>query len=197
MDFVVSRPELRKVRGRIIDSRTGQPPRSVSIGLTYRNLTGGTGSFSGAQSYDPTSGIFELRNIVPGPYVIQATVQESTISTGAQTRDTARPIALSSLTVSEADIENVFLLLIAPVSIAGRITVESPGASIESVLDHVGVQLRPFKSKIPRQLDSTPRQTQPMTVDGSFRVDGLVPGEYMVSLASGLPTDFYLKSARF
>ena len=36
-----------------------------------------------------------------------------------------------------------------------------------------------------------------MTVDGSFRVDGLVPGEYRVSLASGLPTDFYLKSARF
>lgn len=195
MDFVVSRPELRQIRGRIIDSRTGQPPRSVSIGLTYRNLTGGTGSFSGVQSYDPASGIFELRNIVPGSYVIQASVQESTIGNGAQARGAARPVAFSSVTVSDADIENVSLLLVAPGSIVGRITVESPGPSSAPGLDHVRVQLRPFQNSAAMGFNAP--QTQRLSLDGSFRVDGLVPGEYVISLAGELPADFYLKSVHF
>ena len=195
MDFVVSRPELRQVRGRIIDSRTGQPPRSVSLGLTYQNLTGGTGSFSGAQSYDPASGIFELRNIVPGSYVIQAAVQESTIGNGAQTRSTARPVAFSSISISDADIENVSLLLVVPASIVGRITVESPAPSTAPGLDHVRVQLRPLQNSAAMGFNAP--QPQRLSLDGSFRVDGLVPGEYVISLAGELPADFYLKSAHF
>jgi hypothetical protein len=107
----------------------------------------------------------------------------------------ALPMAFSSVTVSNADIENVLLPLVVPTSIVGRITVESPGPSTAPSLDHIRIQLRPFRNSAAMGFNAP--QAQPVSPDGSFRVDGLVPGEYGASLVSGLPTDFYLKSARF
>src|SRR5262249_24944694 len=80
-------------------------------------------------------------------------------------------------------------------SIVGRVAVESPVSSTAPGLDHVRIQLRPFQNSAAMGFNAPP--AQPVSADGSFRVDGLVPGEYVISLAGGLATDFYLKSARF
>jgi hypothetical protein len=64
-DMRVKRQQMYRVRGRVMDSRTGQPPARVSVSLSYRNLNGGGGSFSSGQGYDPATGAFELQNVMP------------------------------------------------------------------------------------------------------------------------------------
>src|SRR5206468_273168 len=76
-DMRVERQRMYRVRGRIIDSRTGQPPTMADVSLSYRSLSGGGGSFSSGPSYDPASGAFELQNVIPGQYIIQAQIPET------------------------------------------------------------------------------------------------------------------------
>lgn len=199
IDFTVPRQELRQVRGRIIDPRTRQAPPAINVGLAYRDLTGGGGSFGGSQGYNAATGTFELRNVVPGSYVIQATVQDATpqaLDPAARIAANAmRPTASAPITVSNADVENVVLTLAVPVSINGRMIVEGQPLTAVPGLDRFRVLLRPSIDGTITNTGNAP-QPQPVAADGTFRVDGVVPGEYVVSLSPLLP-DFYLKEARF
>ncbi len=73
IDFNIPDQQLRRVRGRIIDSSSGQPPHAVSLSLAYRTLSGASGAFNSGEKYDSRTGEFELRNVPPGFYVVQAT----------------------------------------------------------------------------------------------------------------------------
>lgn len=77
IDFSIPRQRLFRIRGRLIDSRTGQKPLGAAITTSSTSITGG-GTFSSAmgQSYDPASGTFEIRDVSPGPYTVTAVFQE-------------------------------------------------------------------------------------------------------------------------
>ena len=75
IDFTIAPPKGYRIRGKMMDSATGQPPRAANITISQRqdqsmnvllssNL--GTGS-----SYNDADGTFEIRNVVPGSYWVR------------------------------------------------------------------------------------------------------------------------------
>jgi hypothetical protein len=59
-----------RLRGRIVDSKTGQPARNVTIMLVPRDLDADDDPKTG--TYNPTDGTFEFTNVAPGPYFMVA-----------------------------------------------------------------------------------------------------------------------------
>ena len=75
IDMVVTPQQTYKIRGRILDSRTGQPPQTVSISMALQNPDpNGFISGVGNQNYKATDGSFELQNIAAGAYILSASI---------------------------------------------------------------------------------------------------------------------------
>jgi hypothetical protein len=76
VDFFLSLQQSYRVRGRVVDSRTGQPPPSATVTLYLQNpdpLSGG-GFVGGNAGYRPADGTFEVQNVGAGRYNISATI---------------------------------------------------------------------------------------------------------------------------
>jgi hypothetical protein len=206
-DMRLQRQQGRRVRGRIIDSRTGQPPASVSVSLGYRSLGGGGGSYSSGPSYDRTNGTFELQNVIPGKYTIQAQVQEPNqfgpqfgpvtdpaTFVAREAALAARPSAELPIEVANADIEGLVLALKTGASLRGRVTVEGPGASPLPNLQQLRIGFRPSADGLVNVPGGVPA-VGPIGPDGTFQIAGLKEGEYVINYG-GVPEGFYVKSAR-
>jgi hypothetical protein len=193
IDFAVPLQQLHKVRGRVIDSRTGQRPAAANLSITSRSLTGGTFSNNGTQGYNPADGSFEIRDVAPGTYVITAQFQEGNQpAPNLLQNGPPRPSASVPVTVSMSDVDGLALNIVAPVSIPGRLIVEGQELSSVQGFDRIRVQLS--------QADTLPflqtPQFQTLNSDGTFREDNALPGQYRISVLV-MPPDFYIKEARF
>lgn len=193
VDFNVNRQQLLSVRGRVVDSRTGQAPPSVGISLSYQVFDGG-GTFGAGSNYNATTGTFELSNVNPGQYTIVATVTDTTAPpdrTGVPSRSVSS--ATLPVDITGADLENVVLALLPSSPLSGQVSILGTTNTQPSA---VRIQLRPSANGV---LTSTigfnaPQVPAPGT-DGSFRVEAMSPGEYRI--AANLPQDFYLKEATY
>jgi hypothetical protein len=202
VDVIVNRQPNYRIRGRLIDGRNGLAPTAANISLNTPLLTGGsTGIVTPVVSYDGRDGTFEIRDVSPGPHTIRATLPNSA---NTVTPANAGTISAVSQAVSAqvalnvmADADGVVLTLSAGVSISGRLTLEVPdiqGTQGTGSLASYRVQLRPPASVL-FPIGGSPL-SQPTSADGLFRIDNVVPGEYLVAIAP-LPLDFYVKQARF
>jgi len=189
----VARQNLCRIRGRVVDARTGQPPAAVSISLVYRSLTGSGGSVNFARNYDPATGNFEIPNVIPGQYSIDARLGDAMGRPLPPTALQDGPSAQMSINVT-GDLEGLVLGLADPVSITGRVTIEGAVAAPPN-MDRIRVSLRPGGLGFPPLGLSAPRPSQ-VTADGTFRIDGLREGEYIFNVAN-LPAGLYLQRADF
>jgi hypothetical protein len=99
---------------------------------------------------------------------------------------------------SPTDINGVSLQLTAGVSIAGRIHVDDMPLSNMPGWENVRVPLKPtVDSSFAPNLQPAQPVAQRPTADGSFTVDGVGPGEFIVGPVTGLAPGFYVKEARF
>jgi len=193
--MVVTRSQLYRVRGRVIDGATGEPPARVSVSLGYTSLSGGSGSFSSGSGYDPSTGAFELQNVIPGDYMLSAQVQlPSTAGPDAATIQSralemaSQPGAQAPIQVVNADVEGIVLTLMPPLDVSGRIRAERESAI--SGVEGIRVQLRTVSGA------NSPRPPQNTGSDGSFVVQGVRPGDYAASVF-GIPAGFYLRELRY
>ncbi len=206
IDFTVGPQQTYKIRGRVVDSRTGLPPPQVSLSLVLQNLDP-NGFFStgvGNTNYKSADGSFELQNIGAGAYVLSATIPRPNNSPinfdnmspaerneyfrAQQAEDLLRPKASLPLTVN-SDLDGVVLTMGLNGTISGRIRVE--GNATPS-LDFVRIQ---FRNNVPTSILEGGPNSRPVASDGAFRVENVRPGEYRVAIA-GMPEGFYLKGAR-
>ena len=203
VDFIAPRQQLYSVRGHIADAGSGRPPATASVSLAYRTLTGVGGAFNAGSRYDASTGEFELRNVPPGPYVLQAIAAAATpVAAGeAVVRISAlalQPNARLPIEVSNSDINGVSLQLTAGVSIAGRIRVDGMPLSTMPGWENVRVPLKPtVDSSFAPNLQPAQPVTQRPSADGTFTVDGVSPGEFLVGPVTGMTPGFYVKEARF
>ena len=201
MDLKISRQQLYKIRGRVIDARVGQSPQSVSMTFASQPPTGGGFITSGGpnQNYAPATGTFEYRDVAPGTYVIGATVPDPAAPAGGPPLillNSQLPRAQASVTVSGSDIENVVLAIVPSVSLPGRFRVDGPELSTFTGLDRIRVQLSPsLDGLISSNFLTSQPQPQALNTDGTFKVDNVSPGEYRVSVTA-LPPGYYVKEAR-
>jgi hypothetical protein len=198
IDFSLPRQKLFRIRGRVIDARTGQRPAAATMTLGSRSLTGGGFTSSSGQSYNAADGTFELRDVAPGAYTVGAQIQEGVqgalppiFAAGAP----PRPTGSTPVTVSGSDVDGVMITITVGASIPGRINVEGQDLSSVTGLDRIRVQLNSPTALAGPAFQPTP-QSQPVSADGTFREDNAFPGEYRVSVVP-LPAGFYVKEIRF
>jgi hypothetical protein len=202
IDFVLTQQELYRIRGTVIDTRTGQPPRNVEISIAPRQPDASFGFSVFNRTYNPGNGMFEFRNVAPGSYWVHATTvpdPDTPIAPNSAPRSVAelfvnlissRPGAQAAVDVSGSDVENLVLTLTLGVSIHGRLSVDGQELSTLTGFDGIQVELMPTAPNEDVQL---PR---PMPPDGVFSLENALLGEYRVTVAYP-QRDVYVKEARF
>jgi hypothetical protein len=203
VDFGVPSQQLHRIRGRIIDSNTGQPPASAALSLAYRTLAGASGAFSAGEKYDPKTGEFELRNVPPGSYVVQAVALEPAAVTESEAlvkvaAVAARANARVPVDISNHDVDGLLLTLTSGVALPARISVEGMNLSSIQGWERIRVPLKPtLDGAFGPNLQPAAPLAQPVQADGTFVIAGVSPGEFTVGPVTGLPAGFYVKEARF
>ena len=198
IDFRLASQPVYRIRGRVVDSATGQFPQSANISIIPREQMIGGISSSGAP-YNPADGTFELRDILAGSYWIRAQmpfINRPQVAPGG--RPPSPPSAVAAVDVAGSDVDNVVLTVLPPMSIQGRVRIEGQasltGAMTVSLQPAAGggMMVGPFP---------TPAQVQP---DGTFQIENVGPGEYQVAVPGMGPTPaglnagqaLYVKEAR-
>jgi len=217
IDLSLNMQQSYRVRGRVIDSRTSQPPPSANVTLevirtdVVDDLFGG-GGFpygDGTPIYNAADGTFELKNVVPGAYRLRVSLpnpppprppdfanmseaQRNAFIETMMAGDRASPRAVTTVKVANSDVEGLTVTVGLTASIPGRIRNE-PGAAMPlPPVDFLRIQLKSI-TDFGQPGDGQP--VQPIKDDGQFRIDGIVPGDYRLVVV-GLPEGFYLKEAR-
>jgi hypothetical protein len=194
IDFrLVEQPTFR-IRGRVIDSISGQlPSRGVSIVIDPRDSVIGGGMTLSSSAYNPADGSFEFVAVPSGAYTIHAQLPVNARPEPGQPFPTA-PNATASVDVRGADVDGVVLNFVPPVSISGRIRVDGESAAVD--FSRMSVSLRPAMLGV--WVAPMPRPAQ-AKADGSFTIDGIASGDYQVQfspmVASGPQGGVYVKSA--
>jgi len=210
IDFTLTQLTTYKIRGKIVDSTTGQPPRSASLSITQRQEQGGsvslTGNLGTTSSYNNVDGTFEIRNVNPGSYWIRS--QTSVNSTDpidrnlvAQARTNSDLLDLALLgnrganaqlpiDVGSQDLEGIVLTLAPGVNIPVQISVEGQELASVNGYDRIRVLLRPTTAS-----PSSGTQRVNFTPEGLSTIESVAAGEYRVGVSMPLP-DYFIKDAR-
>lgn len=211
-DMFLKEEQSYRVRGVVIDPASGQPPRSASISVNLANPDPRGSSYvslgDGGPNYKASDGTFELRNVSPGAYVINAELpnpvqprlpdlstltpeQQRGVIDALNASRSATPRAYATINVVNADLDNVQLRVGTPGSIDGALRADLPPNSPAPDFNFVRIQLRLADGATPQN----PQPSRPPKSDGTFRIDGVWPGEYVLVI-NGLPSGFYIKEAR-
>jgi hypothetical protein len=174
-DFLVAKQQSYQIRGRVVDATTNQPPASINVSLSYSTITGGGGTFNMNTPYTPATGVFEIRDVVPGAYTLQV---------GSQGTVARVPLNVTN------NIDGLAVVLSGTFSVAGRIT-------IDGKLDSTGVERVRPQLRSANGFTQSPGTTA-IAADGTFRFDNVAAGEYRVGIATGQAApDYFVKDARF
>jgi 5-hydroxyisourate hydrolase-like protein (transthyretin family) len=214
VDIVLASQGLYTIRGRIIDPRGGPPAQAQLRLTTLDSEAPGAGlPINRGQSYNPADGVFELREVPSGSYVLMADLQgritlpvpsPNPSMTDAErlqynaalragfTADQAAPLkAFVTITVGNSDVDGVVISPGVGGLLDGRLRFEG------ALPQGVAVELRPMgPDGLPARLSPYTPQSQQVRPDGAFRITGIYPGEYWMRVI-GLPSGAYVKSARF
>jgi hypothetical protein len=197
INFVLARTQTYSVRGHISDdSVAGALPR-ISLGVIPTPPSKQVTSTSIS-----TNGDFEVRDLTPGTYWIQANPTQSMTDAERQQRaeflatpgaDATQlprgPMGRTLVSIRNTDVENVQIKIVRNLSVAGRIVMED-GSPIPPTTKP---QLRNVGTDGKTSAPGHPVPT--VNADGSFVIRNLIPGGFRVGL-SGLPQDMYLKEVR-
>jgi hypothetical protein len=183
-----SKPRTYRIRGRVIDSRTGQPPRNA--GVTAVPSTPGLQKQGVGPAdlpklhYNETAGTFEIGNLLPGSYAVIASIFDPSGNV-AVTGNAAAAIA-------DSDVEGVDILVVPATTIPGRFQIDGQlpqGVTMERLRL---VFIAPVASG---NGDMHFVGMQPPNADGVFRLNDVSPGEYRFRLQPDF--GLYIKEARF
>jgi hypothetical protein len=181
LDFVVPKQQLFTIRGKVVNPAPAAVKGSlpaVTISLAFQTLTGMSGAFfSGQPDYDPATGIFVLRDVLPGSYVLQAVVPPFT--------------ARLPVEVTNSNLENLVVELHSGVNITGRFIADGGNLPPASTLQ---VQMRLASNGMQNYAVGTSPTSQ-AAADGSFSIPGVLQGDYRI--VSNPSQDFYVKELRY
>ena len=189
LNFSVQRLPATKyrIRGRIVDNRPGQSPRSFGYSITPSN----EGMSVGVRFYyTEADGTFESPPLVPGSYRVRAQISSPVARPQPGEPPPIFPTlyASTSVEVVSADVEGVAVAFAAPVSISGRLRIEGKDTPGLSGFENTRVRLR--------RADINSPQPAVIKPDGTFSIENASMGiEYGVTL-TGLPPDMYVKEVR-
>ena len=201
------RPPTHRIRGRIIDSRTGQPPSkarvvafSQSPGITSNSVLDQMAVQLSTNNYNSSNGTFEIRDLLPGAYFVRALVQDP--ARGAP-QQPAMSSGLTAAAVGDSDVEGVVVTVVPAGPLAGRVRVDGQQQSVTP--DRLRLQLTTRTPSL--ALNVGPSTLSAATAaDFTFRFNNVSVGDYRVTVqgqgavaAGARPGSnaIYIKEARF
>src|SRR5688572_4330765 len=208
---VVAEPQTYTLKGKLIDSATGQPPAQARVlaitqtpGLSITNMQAAMGMPN--RNYDAQSGKIEIPDLLPGVYSVIAITEDPLAAT--RVGPPVRSTGALAVSISNADVEDLIVSVAPAVSITGRLRLQGKVPAAAS-MDQLRPRLLPtgpnssLLNALRIQLYSSPSffDAAQVKADGTFRVDNMVPGEYrlegfegMMGLLGGYG---FIKEARF
>jgi len=190
LDLVVAREQYR-VRGRVVDARTGQWPAGAQVTIQGRRLLeGAAGSvLRTIPIYNATDGTFEVRDVPSGLYYLSATLPRAN-ATGAAGSGPVR------VAVSASDVNGVLMTVAPYVSIPGRITIEGQGFPAAALnRSRVSLNLSAGGRRLTETSYGAIGGLPTPSPDGTFTLNNVMAGEYRLSLL--LQPGYYIKEARY
>lgn len=168
----------RHIRGRLIDGSNGQP---ISAGvLAIPRAIEPTPNVPSATS--DRNGVFDIAGALPGSYFL--------FSTGGH------GYGMVPVEVGEKDLENVAIVTTPGFNISGRFVVDGRSRTgADPKVTDLRVASLTRDPQIIGVPSGGPSFNPPSQADGSFRLDGVGPGDYRVAIR-GVPEDGYVKSIR-
>jgi Carboxypeptidase regulatory-like domain len=144
----------------------------------------------GAVPLLPTSGKFEIANILPGSYDLFARVPDPAAQVAG-----GQPLAWGRVRfdVRDMDINNLAITVPSSVEVKGTVTAPGgakPGASMRVTLlpDDASIKIPAYQAVFTRSALVSP--------EGNFSVAAVPEGRFRVSGVAGLPADLYLADVR-
>jgi 5-hydroxyisourate hydrolase-like protein (transthyretin family) len=174
-DMVIPRQQPYSIRGRIVDAASAKPG-AVGLSLAYSGMGGGVAYQHYGQSYNPTTGLFEIPDLPPGTYIVQA--------------NTGNASAQVLVEITDADVEGVNIIVSKGSSITGQVRMDGGGALPGAP---TRIQLRRVVAGIANYVGFAPNGQA--GADGTFKFEGVLDGQYRASITA--PADHYVKEARF
>jgi hypothetical protein len=173
---------LFSVRGRVVDSSTGQAPANATITLWS------SGNWSSAVNwYEKATRTFEIRNLTPGRYFIVA--RPGDMDSLPDEPAAGEPMGSMLVNVVDSDIDNVVLSISPPPVITGTLRIESQLPDKVS-LDNVRVSLVDVSSANPPVMRAP---SVAVSANGTFKMNAPLDGEFQIRV-SGFD---YIKDVRF
>ena len=213
-----AKPRTFKVGGKIVDSRTGQSPARASVFVTSQmpGVNSNSDNFKRlnvpSPNYDGKTGTFEIRDLLPGPYAIVATVIDT--PGPGQPGPVVRSSGLLPVNVVSSDVDDLTIPVVPAGTMPGRVRIEGQ-LPAQLAIDRLGVRLIPVGANTQTSLSGMMAnmlvQNPPAIVaaDGGFRLQNVFPGDYRIEFyfpvrnaAGGLSyvgtmlTNAYIKDAR-
>jgi hypothetical protein len=195
-------PRTFSIRGKLIDSGTGQAPPQAAVSVASQGLglsSGGRGT--GPQlvvianpNYKGSDGTFEIPDLLPGTYSLRATVG---MPAPGLNRNPYVASGMMQVIVTASDVNGITLRVHPGASILGRLRVDGE-LPPPVVITRAAIRIFPVGTSQAAVASSPAAQIDPIGVaaDGSFRVDHVPPGEYLVEVVGLPPALGYLKEAR-
>jgi len=211
MDFTLTRDRKVRIRGKIVDSSTGRPPQMAQVSVASRDSAGSAldmlGALGGAlqgNTYDSSTGEFEIKEVASGGYFLQ--VMSQTERPQIADGGAAAPAISNTqipLDVFGADIDNVVVTMTPGVTIPGRVRLEGTPATSPNNPTPTDNPFRTFSisffsasggGSLMQALLGGGASGRP-TADGTFSLQRVAPGDYKLSV-SGLGPNMFIKEAR-
>lgn len=182
-DFNMQRLTTHHIRGVVIDGTTGQPATSAALVLAVRqgNLRTSLRPIPGSD------GSFEIPGVLPGSYVLSATLRSTGSSGSVRVLGGEVPID-----VTNTDVERLVVVISPGVDIGGQIV-------RDAVHDSSGEQMYPAVVILKNELTGLPLAREFHSFFDSpsqFAFRTVLQGTYRVEITY-LPAGTYVKSARF
>jgi hypothetical protein len=212
IDIRMRKGRMFHIRGKVVNGATGAPAGGVVLRAQPKQdlMAGGTiltqlsGATTQARAQD---GVFELRNLVPGTYLIQT-------MNGVSINGATTPKLTGSLevTLSDQDVSGVVFALGPGATITGSVRLEQgdiktilpasqePGnAQLAVAAATAGVALPGARPAVALN-EVVPSGGNPqaglINPDGTFKLEGIGPSKFGLNVVQ-LPAGHYIKSARF
>jgi protocatechuate 3,4-dioxygenase beta subunit len=186
IDITAVPVRTQRVRGVLSNGSSGQPP-GANAQVRLLPVTAGAGPEYQVQA-DPGTGIFEAPRVVPGSYIVMATI-------GGPNGVRAR----GDLEVRDRAVENLSLVAAASPSVPVRVTFEGQGPVAGL---RVTLRADPFVAGVPSPATA-------VSAEGQGTLAGVLPGSYRLYVppllnprSAAVPTipealrNLYVKSAR-
>ena len=210
MDIILTQPAIYRIRGRVVDAATGKPPTSAGVSITPRQESGAAGSIiatattSATVNYNNATGIFELRNVIPGSYWLRA----------SSSTDLNEPINLNVAGTARTAMELLDSVLMNSSRYAqiqskcrrgyrGRradLTLDCPSRCVSGSKDRIvfGYRTRQVRVNLrPANAGGSSNAYQAISFNAEgTAILGSVSGEYRIQMGAPSP-EMYLKEATF